>query len=150
MVDTRAMEFFRCPVTWRAAPRLSCLKCKTYPCRELTREDRHILEASPFVTYGQGSALISRRRKMYLFRMNDGTIVDAYAEFDPNKPDFAKLADVQEVLVVGKVLEKQIRLVAKPKEERDALIEEHRKETEAVKATQPTDKVPVRQRRRKQ
>ena len=87
---------------------------------------------------------------MYLFRMNDGTIVDAYAEFDPNKPDFAKLAGVQEVLVVGKVLEKQIRFVAKPKEERDALIEEHRKETEAVKATQPTDKVPVRQRRRKQ
>ena len=35
-----------------------------------------------------------------------------------------QLADVEEVLVIGKVLVKQLRLVAKPREERDRIREQ--------------------------
>ncbi len=58
---------------------------------------------------------------MYLYKKNDGSIVPAPAGFSPDAPDFDALADVEEVLFVSKVYVKQLRLVVKPKEERDAL-----------------------------
>ena len=65
---------------------------------------------------------------MYIFKLSDGSLVESYQGLDPDKPDFSRLADVQEVLGVNKVLEKQIRLVPKPKEERSKLLETHKQE----------------------
>ena len=58
---------------------------------------------------------------MYIFRMTSGELRDAPEDFSPDAPDFEQLADVEEVLVIGKVLVKQLRLVAKPREERDRI-----------------------------
>ena len=55
---------------------------------------------------------------MLLFHMTDGSYKEAQRGFDVDKPDLGMLEDVEEVLVVGKVLVKQIRLVPRPKEER--------------------------------
>lgn len=54
---------------------------------------------------------------MILFHMSDGSYKEA-KDFDIEKPDMDRLDGVEEVLVVGKVLVKQVRLVPKPKEER--------------------------------
>ena len=61
---------------------------------------------------------------MYIFRMTSGELRDAPEDFSPDAPDFEQLADVEEVLVIGKVLVKQLRLVAKPREERDRIREQ--------------------------
>lgn len=61
---------------------------------------------------------------MYIFRMTSGELRDAPEDFSPDAPDFDQLADVEEVLVIGKVLVKQLRLVAKPREERDRIREQ--------------------------
>ena len=61
---------------------------------------------------------------MYIFRMTSGELRDAHEDFSPDAPDFEQLADVEEVLVIGKVLVKQLRLVAKPREERDRIREQ--------------------------
>ncbi len=58
---------------------------------------------------------------MYLYKKIDGSIVPAPAGFSPDAPDFDALAEVEEVLFVSKTYVKQLRLVVKPKEERDAL-----------------------------
>ena len=58
---------------------------------------------------------------MYLFRLFDGSITDCYEGFDPETPNFDRMENVKEVLLVGKVLEKHIKLTVKPKEERDAI-----------------------------
>ena len=55
---------------------------------------------------------------MYIFRMTSGELRDAPEDFSPDAPDFEQLADVEEVLV------KQLRLVAKPREERDRIREQ--------------------------
>ena len=49
---------------------------------------------------------------MYIFRMTSGELRDAPEDFSPDAPDFEQLADVEEVLVIGKVLVKQLRLVS--------------------------------------
>ncbi len=48
---------------------------------------------------------------MYLFRKTDGSITPAPDDFDPQNPDWSHLHDVQEVMVVSKVLVPQIKLV---------------------------------------
>ena len=58
---------------------------------------------------------------MYLYKNSDGSIVPAPADFSPESPDFEALAEVEEVLFVSKIYVKQLRLVVKPKEERDAI-----------------------------
>ena len=55
---------------------------------------------------------------MILFHMSDGTYKEAPGDFDTEKPDMDRLEGVEEVLVVGKVLVKQVRLVPKSREER--------------------------------
>lgn len=81
---------------------------------------------------------------MYIFRMLDGSLVEAPKEFNPDKPDFDELKDVLEVLVISKVLEKQLRLVPKARQERSALLEQSRLEAaptaEAEEVQEPKKK----------
>ncbi len=51
---------------------------------------------------------------MYLFKKNDGSIVEAPESFDQQNPGWEILQDVEEVLVVSKILVPQIKLVPKP------------------------------------
>ena len=56
--------------------------------------------------------------------MTTGELRDAPEDFSPEDPDFKQMADVEEVLGIGKVLVKQLRRVAKPREERDRIREQ--------------------------
>lgn len=86
---------------------------------------------------------------MYIFRTTDGCLRGAPAGFDPEKPDFTALQDVVEVLVVGKVLEKQLRLVPKAKQERNDLLERARQEAkEAAAEKESLPAAPAKKRRR--
>lgn len=58
---------------------------------------------------------------MYLFRMKNGSIIPAPEGFNPATPDWEKLEDVQDVLYVNKIFEKQLRLVPRPVEERTSI-----------------------------
>lgn len=51
---------------------------------------------------------------MYLFKKADGSIVEAPESFDQQNPGWEILQDVEEVLVVSKILVPQIKLVPKP------------------------------------
>lgn len=55
---------------------------------------------------------------MFLFLKYDGSIELAPTGFELESPDWDQLREVQEVLQVGKAYTKQMKLVAKPKEER--------------------------------
>ncbi len=48
---------------------------------------------------------------MYLFRKKDGTLSPAPEGFDSKNPDWEVLHDVEEVLVISKVLVPEIKLV---------------------------------------
>ncbi len=50
---------------------------------------------------------------MYLFRKKDGVLVEAPEDFDPKEPDWNQMQEVQEVLVISKVLVPQLKLVPK-------------------------------------
>lgn len=54
---------------------------------------------------------------MFIFKKAGGELEVAPEGFDPDNPDLAMLEDVEEVLVVSKVLVKQVKLVPKAKEE---------------------------------
>ena len=91
----------------------------------MTEERLALLRTSPFVQLDtKNLKLLPRRHVMYIFRMTSGELRDAPEDFSPDAPDFEQLADVEEVLVIGKVLVKQLRLVAKPREERDRIREQ--------------------------
>ncbi len=51
---------------------------------------------------------------MYLFKKKDGSLTQAPETFDQNNPGWDELKDVEEVLLVSKVLIPQIKLVPKP------------------------------------
>ena len=121
-----AQRLYRRPVRrLRPAPLLACLACRHFPCRAMTEERLALLRTSPFVQLDtKNSKLLPRRHVMYIFRMTSGELRDAPEDFSPDAPDFEQLADVEEVLVIGKVLVKQLRLVAKPREERDRIREQ--------------------------
>lgn len=105
----------RCPLKGHQRPLLACLACRHFPCRAMTEERLTLLRTSPFVQLDtKNSKLLPRRHVMYIFRMTSGELRDAPEDFSPDAPDFEQLADVEEVLVIGKVLVKQLRLVAKP------------------------------------
>ncbi|WP_294623059.1 hypothetical protein [uncultured Bilophila sp.] len=55
---------------------------------------------------------------MYILKYNDGRLVFPGEDFDPENLDWKMMEDVAEVLYVSKVFVPQIRLVAKPLEER--------------------------------
>lgn len=115
----------RCPLKGHQRPLLACLACRHFPCRAMTEERLALLRTSPFVQLDtKNSKLLPRRHVMYIFRMTSGELRDAPEDFSPDAPDFEQLADVEEVLVIGKVLVKQLRLVAKPREERDRIREQ--------------------------
>ncbi|WP_300718794.1 hypothetical protein [uncultured Desulfovibrio sp.] len=115
----------RCPLKEHQRPLLACLACRRFPCRAMTEERLALLRGSPFVRLDtENSKLLPRRHVMYIFRMTSGELRDAPEDFSPDAPDFDQLADVEEVLVIGKVLVKQLRLVAKPREERDRIREQ--------------------------
>ena len=115
----------RCPLKGHQRPLLACLACRHFPCRAMTEERLALLRTSPFVQLDtKNSKLLPRRHVMYIFRMTSGELRDAPDDFSPDAPAFDQLADVEEVLVIGKVLVKQLRLVAKPREERDRIREQ--------------------------
>lgn len=106
-----------CPDRGYQKPLLGCLACKKFPCAAMNDERMTVLERSPFVQT-EFNGFLTRRKKVLLFHMTDGSYKEAPRGFDVDKPDLGMLEDVEEVLVVGKVLVKQIRLVPRPKEER--------------------------------
>lgn len=113
-------QAIRCPDKGYQKPLLSCLACRRFPCTAISDERMTILKTSPFV-HLEFNGFISRRKKVILFHMSDGAYKEAPKDFDTEKPDMDKLVGVEEVLVIGKVLVKQVRLVPKPKEERDRI-----------------------------
>jgi len=54
---------------------------------------------------------------MYIFKYYSGELKEAPDGFNPDNPDFSILQDVDEVLCINKILTKQMKLVAKSKEE---------------------------------
>jgi len=50
---------------------------------------------------------------MYLFKKNDGSLVEAPEHFDPKEPDWNLMHEVEEVLVISKILVPQMKLVPK-------------------------------------
>ena len=82
-----------------------------------------IHEKSPFTKPDGGSKLIMRKVHMqYIFQKYDGSFEDAPENFNPDKPDFTMLQDVERVIPFNKVLEKQMRLVAVNADERKAIM----------------------------
>lgn len=126
---------------------LNCFGCKYYPCEQFTPEVEKALIDSPFTAVAKGSHLRPRRVKMFLFLMYDGTVAPAYEGFDLDNPDWEQLRDVQEVLQVSKAFTKQMKLVAKPKEERAAIREEINAARKS--AEQPAAEEPQRRRKKK-
>lgn len=110
-----------CPRKTHWRPLLSCLKCPRYPCSGVSREDERILHDSLFTEISATSRLLQRKTSMYLFRHSNGKIEEAYSGFNPDTPQFDQLSDVEEVLFVGKVFIKQLKLVVKPFEERQQI-----------------------------
>lgn len=113
-------QAIRCPDKGYQKPLLSCLACRRFPCTAISDGRLAVLKASPFVCL-EFNGFISRRKKVILFHMSDGSYKEAPKDFDTEKPAMDKLEGVEEVLVIGKVLVKQVRLVPKPKEERDRI-----------------------------
>lgn len=108
-----------CPARQQWRPLLSCLRCPRFPCPAIDEERRRTLAESPFVTIdGAASGFIQRRVKMYILKYNDGRLALPGEDFDPENLDWKIMEDVAEVLYVSKVFIPQIRLVAKPLEER--------------------------------
>lgn len=97
-------------------PMLSCLKCRKFPCEGISEDTMQILKGSAFVTW-EFAGMVHRRVMMFIFKKTDGMLEVAPAGFDPDKPDPTLLEEVEEILVVSKVLVKQLRLVPKSKEE---------------------------------
>ena len=60
---------------------------------------------------------------MKIARMTDGTLKEI--DIDVNDPKISDLEDVEEVYVISKVLVPQMKLVPKPKEEREAVKKEN-------------------------
>ena len=134
MLDTRVMEPKRCPERRCGGfyPLLSCVGCKKFPCRHLDRAEMAIIEQSPFTRAADSSKLVLRKVPMqYIFQKYDGSFEDAPESFNPDKPDFTMLQDVERVIPFNKVLEKQMRLVAVNADERKAIMAKDQAQEEA-------------------
>ena len=97
-------------------PLLKCPSCRVFPCRGLTSQHMQLLHDSLF-TEEIFDGFSARSCKMYVFKLDDGSLKEAPKGFSVDKPDFNLLKNVDEVLCVSKVLVKQMRLVVKSKEE---------------------------------
>ncbi len=121
-----------CPKRQYWQPLLSCLRCPKFPCPAIGEDKQRLLATSPFVMIDPvGSTLIRKKRRqaMYILKYADGRLVAAGEDFDPENLDWKLMEDVVEVLYVSKIFVPQIRLVAKPLEER-ARIRKSRSEAE--------------------
>lgn len=56
---------------------------------------------------------------MQIAKMNDGTLKEV--DIDVNDPQIAELENVDEIYVISKILVPQMKLVPKPKEERESI-----------------------------
>ncbi len=74
---------------------------------------------------------------MYIFKLKSGEYTDAYPGFTVDNPDFSKMSDVEEVLVISKALVPKMKLVVKPLNERSAIRKELSKDDEEAKAETP-------------
>ena len=110
-------QAIHCPDRGYQKPLLGCLTCRRFPCAAISKERMTLLKVSPFVRL-EFNGFTTRRKIVILFHMADGSYKEAPKGFDTEKPDLEQLEGVEEVLVVGKILMKQVRLVPKPKEER--------------------------------
>ncbi|MCQ2444885.1 MAG: hypothetical protein MJ061_05295 [Mailhella sp.] len=131
-LDTRALRFMPCPERMCSIPLLSCLECRSMPCPALKAEHLEILSSSPFVNRIPVLKPRATESAMYVFRHSDGTLTDAPESFDPEKPSFEELADIDEILCISRVLVKQLRLVPKPREERAAIMKENTRPAEPM------------------
>lgn len=114
-----AEKSYWCPKRHYLQPLLSCLRCPHFPCMAIDALKRRLLAESPFVTIDETASFFTQRReKMYILKYNDGRLVAADDDFDPDNLSWKLMQDVEEVLYVSKVFVPQIRLVAKPLEER--------------------------------
>ncbi len=105
---------------------LGCLNCPRFPCPAIGEEAQARLRDSLFTMPDPDAPPWAQKKvRMHIFRMNDGSLREAPEEFRPESPDEDMLKNVAEVLCVGKILVKQLRLVPKPAEER-ALIRAER------------------------
>ncbi len=107
------MTFIRCPENKKQYPITRCVACPRFPCKRVGKAELSEIMASDRVV--RQASFKERRVTMYIFRKK-GTLIEAPASFDPDDPDLEMLEDVDEVLVISKVLVKQVRLVVKPKE----------------------------------
>ena len=98
-------------------PMLVCTDCKKFPCSRLTKENLATIESSAFVEK-QFLGFQTRRIAMYLFKLKNGNYIDPYVGFSVDDPDFSKMTEVEEVLVINKALVPKMKLVVKPLEER--------------------------------
>lgn len=138
--DTADMWMWWCRDMHKNVAVLNCLTCKHYPCEQFTPTIEKALADSPFTEIAEGSRLRPRRVKMYLFLKYDDTVEIPYDGFDVNDPDWEKMSDVKEVWFVGKVYEKQMKLVTKPKGERGKIRESLSKDKPSVAAPAPAPK----------
>ncbi|MBO4317223.1 MAG: hypothetical protein J5855_02940 [Mailhella sp.] len=101
---------------------LGCLNCPLFPCAAIGEEQLARLRASLFTMPDpEAPPWAQKKVRMHIFRMNDGSLREAPEGFRPESPDEDMLRDVAEVLCVGKILVKQLRLVPRPAEERAAI-----------------------------
>lgn len=100
---------------------MACPTCDHYICNQLTDENIQELNCSPFMDRTV-KRLVPRRCKMFIIKYLDGTLKEA-PELDPNKPDRELMKDVDTVFQIGKELVPVIVLKPKPKEDRDAIVE---------------------------
>jgi hypothetical protein len=84
---------------------------------------------------------------MYVFKFSNGDLKEAPVDFNPDNPDFEQLKDVEEVLCISKILVKQMKLVVKSKEERDAIRKE-RSTAEPGEVTEAVESKPQRKRKK--
>ncbi|WP_291318743.1 hypothetical protein [Desulfonatronospira sp.] len=92
---------------------MRCVRCcRHFPCSLFTRDDVDGYIARELIAR-EFTGFKIRRTKMYLFKKTDGTLVEAPEDFDPKEPDWNRMQEVEEVLVIGKVLVPQMKLVPK-------------------------------------
>lgn len=127
-------------------PLLACVDCRRFPCSTLKADDLKTLKESLFITKVI-TGFSSRRAKMYVFKFSNGDLKEAPVDFNPDNPDFEQLKDVEEVLCISKILVKQMKLVVKSKEERDAIRKE-RSTAEPGEVTEAVESKPQRKRKK--
>lgn len=95
-------------------PLFVCLKCKFFPCCDLTGEQLQTLHDYPYSK--EEHSLREAKTKMYIIQRTTGGLEVADAGFDPRT---SGLDGLEKVYVVSKVLVKQTKLVAMTANERE-------------------------------